>query len=594
MLPVRSAGVATLAAALAVACQGAAARPVVPPAPVPVQVASPAAAPPAGPPTDARAPSGAAAFATLSDAVLGELLGDDPPAARDLGLHEYDGKVAPVSAAALEERAARLAKAAADLDAVDAASLGPDDALDLAELRIWVGSRRFDRVDMDAPHKSPQSYESLFNLSGYLDRDYAPADERARHLVEQEESALAEMAHVRENLTPPLSKPVAEVAARNFAGFASYLRGDVAAQLGSKGDATARKRFAAANGALAAAASDLARWLKVEAARGDQGHVLGSERFRKLLRVEEGLSLDLDAFERMNEEDLAANKAAYEELAARVKPAMVSESKLFETADRMVRDARSFVVDSELVSLPTSDAVAVRETPPYERYNSASIDMSGPFEAVRSAYYQITLPDRAMPERMRREYLGTLGDLLGTTVHETYPGHFVQGRWAERAPTRVQRAFASYSFVEGWAHYGEQLMIEEGFGRSDPANELAMRRGALLRNCRFWASLAIHVKGMTVDEVAKRFRGDCHQDEATAAEQAVRGTFDPGYFAYTLGKLQILALRKEAKERLGPAFSLRKFHDALLAHGAPPVALLHDRVLAALGAGGVESGGKGP
>ncbi len=203
---------------------------------------------------------------------------------------------------------------------------------------------------------------------------------------------------------------------------------------------------------------------------------------------------------------------------------------------------------------------------------------------MRSAYYQITLPGRSMPEKMRREYLGTMGDLLGTTIHEVYPGHFVQGRWAERAPTRVQRAYASYSFVEGWAHYSEQLMIDEGFGRSDPANELAMRRGALLRNCRFWASIALHVKGMTVDEVAQRFRGDCHQDAATAEEQAVRGTFDPGYFAYTLGKLQILALRREAKAKLGSAFSLRAFHDALLSHGAPPIALIHDAVLASLGA----------
>jgi uncharacterized protein (DUF885 family) len=567
---------------VAVACGGARGTPVAPPAPVasaapvaPVVASAPPGAPSRPLPDPAR-------FAALRDVVLAELLGEDPSYARDLGLHEYDGKVAAVSSAALEAKAARLASAASDLARVDPASLSPDDAIDLAELETWVKTRQFDLIDMDAPHRSPQSYETLFDVSGYLDRDYAPVEERAKRLVEQEENALAEIPHVRENLTPPLSKPIADVAARNFAGFATYLRGDVATQMGSKGDDAARKRFAAANGALAKAASDLAQWLKKEALRGDQSHILGPERFRKLLAVEEGLSIGLDAFERMNEDDLAVNKAAYEALAARVKPQMVSEAHLFETADRMVHDARNFVVDDGLVDLPSNDVVVVRETPPYERYNSASIDMSGPFEAVRSAYFQITVPDRAMSEKMRRDYLGTLGDLLGTAIHEAYPGHFVQGRWAERAPTRVQRAFASYSFVEGWAHYSEQLMIDEGFGHTDPANELAMRHGALLRNCRFWASIALHVKGMTVDEVAKRFRGDCHQDEATAEEQAVRGTFDPGYFAYTLGKLQILALRREAKEKLGAAFSLRQFHDALLAHGAPPVALVRESVLAAL------------
>jgi hypothetical protein len=562
------------------ACAGARPGPTVPPAfELPV---------PPGPPDPvgvgvAPAP---VRFARVRDRVLGELLADEPSVARDLGLHEYDGQVAPVSAAALAERAARLTQAATELAAmaaIDGAALGADDALDLAELRAWVATRRFELVDVDSPHKLPQSYEPLFAVNVYLDRDYAPIDERARRLVEQEERALAEVGHVRENLTPPLSRPVAEVAARNFAGFATYLRGDVAAQVGARGDAAARARFAAANEALARAASELAGWLKKEGARGDQSHVLGPGRFRKLLEVQEGLSTGLDELERMNEEDLASNKAAYEALAARVKPAFVDERRLFDTAERMVRDARSFVVDDGLVDLPSDDGVIVRETPPYQRYNSASIEMSGPFEAVRSAYYQLTLPERSLPEKARREYLGTVGDLLGTTIHEVYPGHFVQGRWAERAPTRVQRAFSSYSFVEGWAHYTEQLMIEEGFGRRDPGNELAMLHGALLRNCRFWGSIAIHVKGMTVDEVAKRFGTDCHQDEATAREQAVRGTFDPGYFAYTLGKLQILALRQEAKQKLGGRFSLRKFHDALLAHGAPPIALVRERVLAEAG-----------
>jgi hypothetical protein len=562
-----------IALTIACACGGARPGPLVPPVlDLPVAPRDPERADD-GPPPAQR-------FAPLRDRVLAELLADDPSLARDLGLHEYDGKVAPVSAAAIAERVARLGRAATELAAIAPSALAPDDALDLAELATWVETRRFELRDLDAPRKAPRSYEPLFDVSVYVDRDYAPVDERARRLVEQEEAALAEVAHVRENLSPPLSRPVAEVAARNFAGFATYLRGDVAARMGARGDAAQRARFAAANGALARAASELAAWLKKEASRGDQGHVLGRERYVKLLAVQEGLSVGLDEFERMNEDDLAANKAAYEALAARVKPALVEEPRLFETAARLVRDTRNFVVDDGLVDLPSDDAVVVRETPPYERHNSASIEMSGPFEAVRSAYFQLTLPDRSMPEKARRAYLGTMGDLLGTAIHEAYPGHFVQGRWAERAPTRVQRAFSSYSFVEGWAHYAEQLMIEEGFGRRDPANELAMLHGALLRNCRFAASVAVHVRGRSVEQVEKRFRDDCHQDEETAHEQAVRATFDPGYFAYTLGKLQILALRREAKARLGAGFSLRRFHDALLSHGAPPIALVRERVLA--------------
>src|SRR5258708_23142071 len=189
-------------------------------------------------------------------------------------------------------------------------SLGPDEALDRAELESWVASSLFWLVDMDAPHKSPQAYEALFELSPYIDRDYAPLDERARRLTAHEEAALAEVAHARENLRPPLSKPVAEVAARNFAGYATYLRGDVARLMGRAGDETQRARFAKANVALAKEADTLAKWLAKEAARGDQSHVLGPQRFAKLLRVQEGLVVPIDELARKNEDDLQANRKA--------------------------------------------------------------------------------------------------------------------------------------------------------------------------------------------------------------------------------------------------------------------------------------------
>jgi len=521
---------------------------------------------------------------TFSDRALDELLADDPANARDLGLHEFDGKVAPVGKSALAARVERLQAAGADLAGVDAAGLSEDDRLDLAELRAQVASALFWLVDADSPARYPQFYEPLFTVNVYIDRDYAPLDERARQLLSHEEAALAEAAHVRENLVVPLSRPVATVAGRNFAGFATYLRGEVARAVGGLGDAARRARFAEVNEALARAADDLAVWLRREAARGDQSHVLGAGRYEKLLLAQEGLSMPLPEFERMNEQDLAANKRAFEALAAKVSGKPVAAAEYLSTAAHMTRAARRFVVDHGIVTLPSDDEATVRETPPYRRWNAASIEMSGPFESSRSAFYYLTLPDPSWPADQRRAYLGSLGDLLGTTIHEVYPGHFVQGRWQERAPTRVQKASSSYSFVEGWAHYAEQMMIEQGFGAEDPANELAMRRGALLRNCRFAASIAIHTKGATVEQAAKRFVDDCHQDVATAREQAERGTFDPGYFAYTLGKLQIMALRAEAQRALGDRFSLGRFHDALLSHGAPPLALIHDRVLRELGA----------
>jgi uncharacterized protein (DUF885 family) len=218
------------------------------------------------------------------------------------------------------------------------------------------------------------------------------------------------------------------------------------------------------------------------------------------------------------------------------------------------------------------------------QWNSAFLDGPGPFDRPDlAAYYYITLPNPSWPQQEQDDYVMSHGTLLATSVHEVFPGHFLHGQWIRRAPTRAQQMLGSYSFVEGWAHYTEQLMVEEGFGGDTPEVRLGQLGDALLRNCRFVASIGLHTKGMTLAQAEDRFVNDCFQDRATAKQQALRGTFDPGYFAYTLGKLQILKLREEVKAALGANYDARKFHDALLSHGAPPVPLLRSRVKRSLG-----------
>jgi len=289
------------------------------------------------------------------------------------------------------------------------------------------------------------------------------------------------------------------------------------------------QRFGEVNAALARAAEELSTWLKTEALRGDQSHVLGPDRFAKLLRVEEGLNIPLEAFARMNEEDLGANKRAYETLSRTVRPEPVEESTLFATAGQMMEETRRFLVDHDIVPLTSQDAVIVRETPPYERWNSASIEMSGPVEQARSAFYQLTIPDKSWSAVDRAQYLGSRGDLLETTVHEVYPGHFVQGRWAEKAPTRVQRAFSATTFVEGWAHYGEEMMIDERLAGDDPRQRLAQLQEALLRAARYVVGIRMHTRGMTLAQAMDFFERQGLQSRKVAEMESKRGTEDPPY-----------------------------------------------------------------
>jgi uncharacterized protein (DUF885 family) len=371
-----------------------------------------------------------------------------------------------------------------------------------------------------------------------------------------------------------------------FKGYATYLRGDVQTFLDAAGDATVRSEGKALALELAGAAEAFAAHLEqTELPKADQSHVLGRARYERLLQVQEALTTPIEELLQKAEADQKRNQAAYEALATQVKKTRPKASEVLKEAQRVVDASREFITVHHIVSLPSQPNLEVKETPPFMRWNQAFLNGGGPFDrADLRAYYYITLPDPTWPRQEQEQYVLSRGELVATSVHEVFPGHYLQGLWQRNAPTFVQKVTGSYSFTEGWAHYVEQMMVDEGFASELPETRLGQLSDALLRDCRFIASIGIHVLGMSLDEAKRRFAEDCKQDEANARQQAIRGTFDPGYFAYTLGKLQILELREEAKKQLGERFDLQRFHGALLAHGAPPIALIRDRVLAELAA----------
>ncbi len=508
-----------------------------------------------------------------------------PSSGRVLGLHEYDGQVADYSQRGIDAKIAFLDEARQHL-ASRGQGVSPDAELDRRLALQMIEEELFELVDLETWRAHPAFYGELFSVDDYIVREYAPKSKRAEAMLRHMEAALAQVPNVRKNLRSPLSAPVVKTAIDIYRGFAEYLRGDVQAFIVAAAEPAVQGRAKAAALSLATAADEIATHLeKVELPKGDQSHVLGRARYEKLLRAQEALETPIEELERMAEADLATNKAAFEKLAPAVARKRPTAGELLASARTVVAASKTFLDEKKIVTLPAKDAVKIEETPPFMRWNSAFLNGPGPFDSAElAAFYYITLPDPKWPAKEQEEYVMPWGELLTTSVHEVFPGHYVQGLWQRNAPTFVQKVSGSYSFSEGWAHYVEQMMVDEGFGKEDPQNRLGQLSDALLRNCRFVASIGIHVRGWSVDEAKRRFMEDCKQDEANARQQAVRGTFDPGYFAYTLGKLQILALRDEARVKLGTAFDLRRFHDALLSHGAPPVPLIRERVLEEIGA----------
>jgi uncharacterized protein (DUF885 family) len=524
--------------------------------------------------------------ATPTEALGRRLLALQPAYGRAAGLHEYDGHIADVSAAGIEARIATLNELKAQLDALAGAGGSPDDVLDRRMLGQMIAQDLFDLTEVESWRTRPGFYTELFSVDEYIVRDYAPKEQRARAMLEHLTRSQAQVGHVLENLRSPLSEPVVRTAIDIFKGFGQYLRADVQVFLQGLADAALESQAQQAAKAVGDEAERIALHLeRVELPKADQSHVLGRQRYEHLLLAQEALSTPIEELERLAEQDLQRNKAAYEALVKTVHKTRPEASALLAEARGVVLGAQAFVVDRRVVTLPVEPHVQVKESPPYMRWNSAFLNAGGAFDAPDlAAYYYVTLPDPKWPAKEQAEYVMSRGEIVATSVHEVFPGHYLQALWQRSAPTFVQKVTGSYSFVEGWAHYVEQMMIDEGFESSLPEARLGQLSDALLRDCRFVASIGIHVRNTPLEEVKRRFREDCKQDDATARQQAVRGTFDPGYFAYTLGKLQILALRAEAQQKLGERFDLRRFHDALLAHGAPAVPLLHDRVLADLGA----------
>ncbi|NUP13727.1 MAG: DUF885 domain-containing protein [Polyangiaceae bacterium] len=520
---------------------------------------------------------------TRFDQLLDAYIDDSPAECRALGLHDRcDGRVADYSEAGINKRVAFLKAADQELAAMGSPSDDEDRRLDRKLLSLSVRQELFRLVDLELWRRRPQFYDELFALDPYLLRDYAPLDVRAAALLKHVEAALVQIPHIRVNLRGPMPRAFVETDIGIYEGYRDYLRGDVVKVLDKVSDAQLREKALTAVRKLSDEADALARHLKeVELPRADDSHVLGVDRFKKLLQVQEALDVDLATFEAQAEEDLQRNKKAFEALVAKgVTPSRPEGKKLLDVARKLTADSRAFILSKDLVTIPEEGKFVVEETPPFMQWNSAFLNGPGPFDRPElTAYYYITLPDPSWDKKKQEEYVMPFGTLLATSVHEVFPGHYLQGLWARRAPTRAQRMLGSYSFIEGWAHYTEQLMIEEGFGAEDPQNALGQLGDALLRNCRFVVSIGLHTKGMSLAEAERRFAEDCKQDAATARQQAFRGTFDPGYFAYTLGKVQILQLREEAKKKLGPKFDLKKFHDAVLSHGSPPIPTIHDRVL---------------
>jgi uncharacterized protein (DUF885 family) len=512
----------------------------------------------------------------------------EPGVAVGLGLHEYDGRLPDLSVAATDKWAAAAGALLLRLEAVDPPSLSPTRRVDRFLLRLLLESPLFDLRDCHDLERNPMLYVGVVSLTSYLAREYAPAARRVDAIARTLAGFPALLEQGRRRLAGPLPQPFVQLALTMGDGLPAHF---AEAEAFARAAGLADKVVEARRGAEAALAPFLA-WLRTEALpRATPDFALGAERFTRLLFVREGIRTPVEEIRRAGAADLARNQARLAaiakeegrpaaELLERLGDDHPPADQLLGTARAFVDETRAFVAAHDLATLPEPAACRVEETPAFGRaLSTASMSPPGPFDGqAAEGVYFVTLVDPAWSPTQQEEWLRSMNRVLlkNITVHEVYPGHYLQFLHLRASATSLARkVYHSSSFVEGWAHYCEQLAVEEGLGAGSHDAELGELQDALLRNCRLLSAIGLHTEGWTVERATELFRKEAHLDRLPAEREAIRGTFDPEYFCYTLGKLAILdARRRLLATKFGG--SLRRFHDAVLGAGCPPIGLLEE------------------
>lgn len=550
------------------------------------------------------------AFIQLADEFIDGFLAWRPQSGTALGLHQFDGKLTDYSSNSLAIELARLKDFNQRLERFDQHSLSPRQRYDSQILRAAIRKEILKFEDRRVFTENPMTYAGALNVNIYIKRDFAPLPERVRSLTAILNEAPRLFSAAKENLAGDLAKPFVETAIEVAQGSADFLAKDLVDALKDLKDEPLRSQFRSANDKAIAELRGYITWLRERKLPGAHDrYALGRDRFARMLRDGELIQLPPEQILELGFRELKREQEIFAATAKQIDPTKKpievfkaiqkdhpTEQSLIPDTRKNLEAIRQFLVERHLITIPSDVRARVEETPQFDRATSfASMDTPGPFETkATEAYYYVTPVEKEWSPQQKDEWLTAFNyyttDVV--SIHEAYPGHYLQFLCLNAsAASRLEKIFDSYAFVEGWAHYTEQMMLDEGFGPNMPSRapqsadiktakyRLAQSDEALLRLCRLCVSIQLHCKGMTIEQGTKFFQENCYYEEKPARAEATRGSYDPEYLYYTLGKLQILKLRKDYQRQQGKAWSLQQFHDTMLSHGMPPVRLLREVML---------------
>ena len=523
------------------------------------------------------------------------------------GYHQYDTQLEDYSRRNIDRWVAALQRFQKSVEAIPAGSLNQATRGDREMVLSNIRSTLLTLETIRPWEKNPDTYSSGISNSAFslMERKFASPDDRLRSLIAREKQMPARLDEARVNLKNP-PHIFTEIAIEQLPGIISFFEHDVPTAFADAKDPALKSEFAQSNAAVITALNSYLAWLKSDLLAKSSGDFrIGAETFRKKLEYDEMVDLPLGKLLEIARADLRKNQEHFKEIAKELEPNKDPRQVLEQLGsdhpapDQLLNSFRAtfdslvgFIRDHHIVTVPSDVRPIVEETPPFMRATTfASMDTPGPYEKhATEAYFNVTLPDQKMTPAEVEGYMHSfnVGTIISTAVHEAYPGHYVQFLWVPQAPSRVRKLLGANTNVEGWAHYCEQMMLDAGYGQpgsgaKDERESKLLRLGqlqdALLRDARFVVGIEMHTGKMSFDQAVDFFQKEGYQSKETATVETKRGTGDPTYLYYTLGKLEIMKLRDDLKKKEGAAFSLEKFHDEFLKQGFPPIKIVRETML---------------
>jgi uncharacterized protein (DUF885 family) len=540
--------------------------------------------------TQQKSETAAADFPALVNEYLTDLHSRHPSLAAASGIYAWNGQLEDYSSQGIASEIAAIKKFQSRLEKIPPLSLDLSQVFDYQIVASSIRSRLLELEQIKSYERNPQVYNDAIS-NGLLQIamfEYAPLDSRLRHIIAKQKHVPRLVDSARDNVEglPPVFH---KVALDSFRGTLSFIEKDLPRVFAPVQDAKLQSEFKKSTRSAAQAIAKYIKRLEKTAPDSAIPFAIGKESYEAKLKYDEGIDVPLDTLLKIARREIQRTKEDFQRAAAEIDAkrdtgAVWAEVRgdhpkagtLVQEAQKQLDTIARFLDEKQLVMLPEGPRPVVAETPAFMRWATASMWTPGPFEGRRlPASYLITDVDPEWTDRQKEEYLSLFNypQLWSTTIHEVYPGHFVQGTLLRQVQSQARRtwALAPASFVEGWAHYAEQMMIEEGFGAGDPKMMMGHLADALLRLCRVVVGIRMHTDGMTVPQATRFFVENAFMGTTPAQIEAERAAFDPTCIVYSIGKLAILKLRDDYKRYRKDGYSLREFHDRLLSNGLAPI-----------------------